>query len=56
MQVRQTKQKRIIYDALKSLDHPTATFNFGRMLFGDSYGVLATVASATGTAVKVDSV
>ena len=33
-----------------------ATFNFGRMLFGDSYGVLATVASATGTAVKVDSV
>ena len=25
MQERQTKQKQIIYDALKTLDHPTAT-------------------------------
>ena len=29
MQERQTKQKRIIYDALKSLDHPTATEVYG---------------------------
>ena len=33
-----------------------ASFNFGRMLFGDQYGILATVASATGTAIKLDSV
>lgn len=29
MQERQTKQKQIIYDALKTLDHPTATEVFG---------------------------
>ena len=29
MQERQTKQKRIIYDALKALDHPTATEVYG---------------------------
>lgn len=29
MQERQTKQKRIIYDALKTLDHPTATEVYG---------------------------
>ena len=29
MQERQTKQKQIIYDALKSLDHPTATEVYG---------------------------
>ena len=29
MQERQTKQKQIIYDALKALDHPTATEVFG---------------------------
>ena len=29
MQERQTKQKSIIYDALKTLDHPTATEVFG---------------------------
>lgn len=31
MQERQTKQKQIIYDALKSLDHPTATEVYGRV-------------------------
>ena len=29
MQERQTKQKQIIYDALKTLDHPTATEVYG---------------------------
>ncbi|MBQ8658824.1 MAG: transcriptional repressor [Clostridia bacterium] len=29
MQERQTKQKSIIYDALKTLDHPTATEVYG---------------------------
>lgn len=29
MQERQTKQKQIIYDALKALDHPTATEVYG---------------------------
>lgn len=29
MQERQTKQKSIIYDALKALDHPTATEVYG---------------------------
>ena len=29
MQERQTRQKRIIYDALKTLDHPTATEVYG---------------------------
>ena len=29
MQERQTKQKAIIYDALKTLDHPTATEVYG---------------------------
>ena len=29
MQERQTKQKMIIYDALKTLDHPTATEVYG---------------------------
>ena len=29
MQQRQTKQKQIIYDALKALDHPTATEVYG---------------------------
>ena len=29
MQERQTKQKQIIYDALKMLDHPTATEVYG---------------------------
>lgn len=29
MQERQTKQKQIIYEALKSLDHPTATEVYG---------------------------
>jgi len=29
MQERQTKQKRIIYDALTALDHPTATEIYG---------------------------
>lgn len=29
MQERQTKQKRIIYDALTALDHPTATEVYG---------------------------
>ncbi len=31
MQERQTKQKQIIYDALKYLDHPTATEVYGRV-------------------------
>ena len=29
MQERQTRQKSIIYDALKTLDHPTATEVYG---------------------------
>ena len=29
MQERQTKQKQVIYDALKALDHPTATEVYG---------------------------
>ncbi len=29
MQERQTRQKRVIYDALKALDHPTATEVYG---------------------------
>lgn len=31
MQERQTKQKQIIYDALRLLDHPTATEVYGRV-------------------------
>lgn len=31
MQERQTKQKQIIYDALKTLDHPTATEVYGHI-------------------------
>lgn len=31
MQERQTRQKQIIYDALKSLDHPTATEVYGKV-------------------------
>ena len=31
MQERQTKQKQIIYDALKTLDHPTATEVYGHV-------------------------
>ncbi|MBQ8291195.1 MAG: transcriptional repressor [Clostridia bacterium] len=31
MQERQTKQKQVIYDALKFLDHPTATEVYGRV-------------------------
>lgn len=42
MQERQTKQKQIIYDALKALDHPTAT-----EVFGYVHGLYPTVSRAT---------
>lgn len=42
MQERQTKQKQIIYDALKTLDHPTAT-----EVFGYVHGLYPTVSRAT---------
>lgn len=34
----------------------SSSFNFGRMLFGDGSGILATVSSVSGTTVTVDSV
>ena len=42
MQERQTKQKQIIYDALKTLDHPTAT-----EVYGYVHEVFPTVSRAT---------
>ena len=42
MQERQTKQKQIIYDALKALDHPTAT-----EVYGYVHEVSPTVSRAT---------
>ena len=42
MQERQTKQKQIIYDALKTLDHPTAT-----EVYGYVHEVAPTVSRAT---------
>ena len=42
MQERQTKQKQIIYEALKALDHPTAT-----EVYGYVHGVAPTVSRAT---------
>ena len=42
MQERQTKQKQIIYDALKTLDHPTAT-----EVYGYVHGIYPTVSRAT---------
>ena len=42
MQERQTKQKQIIYDALKTLDHPTAT-----EVYGYVHEVSPTVSRAT---------
>ena len=42
MQERQTKQKQIIYDALKTLDHPTAT-----EVYGYVHNLFPTVSRAT---------
>ena len=42
MQERQTKQKQIIYDALKTLDHPTAT-----EVYTYVHGISPTVSRAT---------
>ena len=42
MQERQTKQKQIIYDALKTLDHPTAT-----EVYGYVHEIVPTVSRAT---------
>ena len=42
MQERQTKQKQIIYDALKALDHPTAT-----EVYGYVHEIAPTVSRAT---------
>ena len=42
MQERQTKQKAIIYDALKTLDHPTAT-----EVYGYIHGLYPSVSRAT---------
>jgi Fe2+ or Zn2+ uptake regulation protein len=42
MQERQTKQKQMIYDALKTLNHPTAT-----EVYGYVHGILPTVSRAT---------
>ena len=42
MQERQTKQKQVIYEALKTLDHPTATEVYGYM-----HGLYPSVSRAT---------
>ena len=42
VQERQTKQKQVIYDALKALDHPTAT-----EVYGYVHGVAPTISRAT---------
>lgn len=42
MQERQTKQKQIIYEALQTLDHPTAT-----EVYGYVHGLYPTVSRAT---------